>query len=190
MRFIALSTLLLVGTVACGGGDAPENQDAPATQSDQPAAAAEMTMPDWYQVDHDAQTVTLDIVAGSTPANNYWNFNGFVGGEGLIVVPAGYEVTINLENRDPAMAHSLGVDARTSGFPANFAEPTPAFEGAITQNPTSLTEATMPGETETITFTAADAGEYSLVCYVPGHAAIGMWVHFTVSADGEAGVQM
>jgi uncharacterized cupredoxin-like copper-binding protein len=47
----------------------------------------------------------------------------------------------------------------------------------------------MPGESETITFTASQAGEYSLVCYVPGHAMIGMYVHFNVSADGEAGVR-
>jgi hypothetical protein len=27
------------------------------------------------------------------------------------------------------------------------------------------------------------------VCYIAGHAVSGMWVKFTVSADGEAGVR-
>jgi uncharacterized cupredoxin-like copper-binding protein len=52
-----------------------------------------------------------------------------------------------------------------------------------------MTDATAPGGgAETITFTASDAGEYSLVCLIPAHAATGMWMGFTVSAAGEAGV--
>ncbi len=86
------------------------------------------------------------------------------------------------------MAHSLGIIAATSNFSATL-EPNPVFEGAITHNPTSMTEATMPGQEETVTFTASTAGNYSMVCFIPGHAATGMWVHFNVSSDGSAGVQ-
>ena len=60
----------------------------------------------------------------------------------------------------------------------------------MTENPSSLTEATMPGETESISFVASTAGEYGMVCYVPGHVAIGMYVKFIVSSDGSAGVMM
>jgi uncharacterized cupredoxin-like copper-binding protein len=63
------------------------------------------------------------------------------------------------------------------------------FEGAITENPQSMIDGVMPGESETITFVADAAGNYSLVCYVPGHSAVGMWLFFNVSGDGEAGVQ-
>jgi uncharacterized cupredoxin-like copper-binding protein len=35
---------------------------------------------------------------------------------------------------------------------------------------------------------ASEAGEYSMVCYIAGHAVSGMWIKFVVSADGEAGV--
>ena len=189
MRTTALlSTLVVFSLTACGEPAAERPAAEPVTDAP-PAAAAALTMPDWYQVDHDAQTVTMDITAGSTPANNYWNFNGWHGGTGMIVVPVGYEVTINFTNSDPAMAHSIGIDARTSNFPANFSQPTPVFEGAISSTPTSLTESTMPTETETITFTADQAGAYSMVCYVPGHAIIGMYTFFNVSADGEAGVR-
>ena len=45
----------------------------------------------------------------------------------------------------------------------------------------------MPGESETITFVASEAGSYSLICYIPEHALTGIYVPFTVSADGEAG---
>jgi hypothetical protein len=60
------------------------------------------------------------------------------------------------------------------------------FAGAISSNPTSPTEATAAGQTETITFTADRAGEYSLLCYVPGHGVAGMWVRFNVG--GQPGV--
>ena len=68
-------------------------------------------------------------------------------------------------------------------------QPVPVFEGAISQNPGSMTDGTMPGETETITFVAERAGNYSMVCYIPGHTAIGMWVWFTVTSGQEAGIQ-
>jgi uncharacterized cupredoxin-like copper-binding protein len=50
-----------------------------------------------------------------------------------------------------------------------------------------MQEATQPGASESISFTADAAGAYTLVCYIPAHAATGMWINFTVSADGAAG---
>ena len=78
--------------------------------------------------------------------------------------------------------------AETSGFSA-MPDITPVFEGAVTSNPTSMMDATMPGQEESITFVADAAGEYAMVCYIPGHAATGMYIYFNVSAEGEAGVQ-
>jgi uncharacterized cupredoxin-like copper-binding protein len=182
-------TAVLFGLAACGGSEpAQTGGEAPAESApaEAPASSA-LTVPSWMTVDEAGMTVTLEIAAGQTADNNYWNYNGYYGGAGEIVVPAGYTVTINFQNNDPGMAHSIGVDSRTSGFPSMFTDPVPAFEGAISANPTSLTEATMPGESETITFVASEAGSYSLICYIPAHALTGMYMPFTVSADGEAG---
>jgi uncharacterized cupredoxin-like copper-binding protein len=52
-----------------------------------------------------------------------------------------------------------------------------------------MMDATMPGQEDSITFVADTAGEYGMVCYIPGHAATGMYIYFNVSAEGEAGVQ-
>ncbi|MDX1493396.1 MAG: sulfocyanin-like copper-binding protein [Longimicrobiales bacterium] len=181
---------------ACGGGetaDAPSTDDAPSTP---PAAAApsgpnipggELTVPSWYQVDHDAQTVTLDIEAGTEPSNNYWNYNGATNGQWAITVPEGYTVTVNFSNADPNMAHSLGISSELTNFAVPPA-PEPVFEGAITENPQSMVDATMPGESESITFVADAAGNYSMVCYIPGHTAVGMWLYFVVSEGQDAGV--
>ena len=185
---ISTALVLAMGVAACGGGEPAE--DTPAEQpAEAPAgggATGTMSMPSWMQVDNAAQTVTMDIEAGSTPDLNYWNYNGATNGGATIVVPAGYTVTINFTNSDPNMAHSLGIEESQATWGASLT-PNPAFEGAITQNPTSMTEGTMPGESETITFTAGAAGDYALVCYIPGHAATGMWINFRVAEGQEAG---
>jgi len=184
MRINALIAIFAVGLMACEAADPPADRPA---ETD--AAPAGLTTPDWFEVDHDANTVDIHLVAGSTGDNNYWNFQGYYGGRGGITVPEGYTVTITLENRDPNMAHSVGVGERQASWPGSFPTPvTPVFEGAVTENPTSMTESTMPGESESITFVAERAGDYALICYVVGHASAGMWMPFTVSADEEAGV--
>ena len=196
-RTFALSTALLLALGACGGdtsGEADTGAEAEAPAAAEPAsetaagASDELQMPDWYQYDEAANTVTLDIVAGETPDINYWNFNGYGNGDVTVVVPVGAEVTVNFSNEDPNLAHSIGVAAFSSNPPAALDE-TPVFEGAISSNPTDMTASTMTGESESFTFTADQAGEYSLACYIPGHAVSGMWIGFTVSDSGEAGVR-
>ena len=195
-RTFALSTALLFALSACGGEAADEAEmggEAEAPAAAEPAAEPaggmdELQMPDWYQYDEAANAVTLDIVAGQTPDINYWNFNGYGNGDITVVVPVGAEVTINFSNEDPNLAHSIGVASFSSNPPASL-DATPVFEGAISSNPTDMTASTMTGESETITFTAGQAGEYALACYIPGHAVSGMWIGFTVSDAGEAGVR-
>ncbi len=148
-----------------------------------------MTMPDWFHVDEANKAVHMTITAGATDAINHWNFNGGHNGNMTITVPAGYAITIDFKNADPnGMAHSLGIIAGATSFGAML-EPNPVFPGAVSKNPTSMTDGTMPGEEDTVSFTAATAGEYAMVCFIPGHAATGMWVHFNVSSDGKSGVQ-
>lgn len=186
----AVAALVVVGSLGGEAGWAAERSAVPPGSSSEAEDVGEqISVPDWMEVDRDASTVTMEIVAGLTNANNYWNFNGYINGEARIVVPQGFEVEIRFRNDDPNMAHSLGIDETRGSWPAMIANPQPVFEGAITSSPTSMGESTLPGESETITFTAGEAGEYAMVCYIPGHATIGMWTYFVVSADGEAGVR-
>ena len=186
---LAVAAMLIMAS--CGGGE-PASEGAPA-EGGAPAGAetggaeATLTTPAWYQHDAGANTVSLDIVAGSTSDNNYWNFNGFSAGDATVVVPVGATVTINFSNQDPSMAHSIGVAPFMANPPATV-DPTPVFDGAITSNPADMVNATGTGESESITFTADAAGDYALTCFVVGHAIAGMWVHFKVSDAGEAGV--
>lgn len=191
-----IAAIFGLGLAACGGGEVGQETETADTAEAETARAAgqpaggELETPGWYQVNHDARTVTLDIVAGQTDANNRWNFNGHANGNATVVVPQGYEVTVNFENADPANPHSVAIDSRTgANWPATFESPTPAFEGAMTAGAETMTDATQPNQSETITFTADRAGSYTMVCYVPAHAATGMWIGFEVSGDGQAGVR-
>lgn len=184
MRIKAFAAMFIFAlVVACEPGEEapPPEETAP------PEAPAELAVPAWMEIDEATESVSIQLTAGASPANNYWNFQGNFGGSGEIVVPEGYTVEVTLDNQDPAMAHSLVVGELMPSYPNQFQEVNPVFDGAATQNPRSLTEATLPGEQETISFTADQAGEYAFICYTTGHAASGMWVPFTVSAEGEVG---
>jgi sulfocyanin len=189
-RFTVLTAALLA--TACGGGEpaaeASSEAETAAPATSAAPASSEMAMTDWFHVDEAGESVHMTITAGATDAKNYWNFNGAADGSMTITVPEGFTVMIDFVNADPNMAHSLGIGAATGGFGAMLA-PEPVFAGAMTGNPTSMMEATMPGEQERIMFTASAAGEYAMVCYIPGHAATGMWIYFNVSSDGSFGVQ-
>ena len=169
-----------------GAGAAPAAGPAAPAQA-APAAPAAMTMPEWMKVDRAKKTVTMGLEAGKTPDNNHWNYNGFANGGATITVPEGYTVNLEFKNADPQLAHSVGVDTRTGDFPATM-EPTPVFPGALSKDPTNPAGGVGPNKSEKLTFKATKPGNYSLVCYMPGHAAAGMWVHFNVVADTAAGL--
>jgi uncharacterized cupredoxin-like copper-binding protein len=185
-----LSTILVAGLWACGGQNGEEGMEADTTAMEDTTAMAEpemggaMSTPEWMTVDATAMTVTMDIQAGASDVNNYWNFNGLYAGHGSISVPQGYSVTINFTNADPTQPHSLGIDEAQESWPATFDAPEPAFAGAITPD---ATVGTAPGGIAAITFTADAAGDYSMVCYVPGHAVAGMHIPFTVTDSGTPG---
>jgi FtsP/CotA-like multicopper oxidase with cupredoxin domain len=194
-RLTTLFSLTLFLAACGGGGGDAEPAAEEAAPAPAPAATATpsmptgaLTMPEWMQYDEGANAVTFQLVAGQTSVNNYWNYNGHIRGEIAINVPEGATVNIEFTNNDPVMAHSVGVSEELANF-ALPPEPVPVFEGAISTSPQSMTEGGMPGESETITFVADTAGDYTLVCYVPGHSAVGMWIYFRVTSDGSAGVQ-
>ena len=185
-----LSTILVAALWACGGEGTDEGTDLAIEDTmamadhDMDMDGGAMSTPDWMTVDATAQTVTMDIRAGSTDVNNYWNYNGMYAGHGSISVPQGYSVTINFTNADPTQPHSLGIDEAQESWPATFDAPEPAFAGAMSPDPLV---GTAPNGTASITFVASAAGDYTMVCYVPGHAVAGMHIPFLVTEEGTPG---
>ncbi len=205
-RFPILSTAVLVTLAACGGGKTSSNQAQSSQAASQPAAAesaaaapamagvapdsssAPMATPSWFDYDKAANTVKMTITAGLTNAKNYWNFNGGHDGDMIITVPVNSKVTIDFKNADPNMSHSMGIVAELGDHFTATPTNEPVFKGAVTE-PHTATAGVDPGKSQTLHFVADKAGHYSMICYMAGHAATGMWIYFNVSATGEAGVQ-
>lgn len=203
-RHAILSAAVVMALSACGGGKSSSSQTQQSKPASQPAAApaaapaqsaaktpdassAPMKTPKWFDYDKAAKTLKLGITAGLTNVKNYWNFNGGHDGDMIITVPVGTKVTLDFKDADPNMAHTLGIVDKVGGYSATPTLPA-VFPGAITKQH-SATDGVPPGKSETLHFTASKAGNYAMICYMAGHAATGMWIHFNVSSNGEAGVQ-
>lgn len=165
------AALAAVALVACSGGSADSGQNVDPAVDETPIRPGPN------------DRVALEVVAGQTPANSYWNFSGLHGGEGHLRVPLGAEVEIDFRNDDPAMSHSIGVTRWTDPFPADFAPIQPAFPGAMIPGAGSSEGATPPEGRSGFRFRASEEGDFAIVCFVPGHAAVGMYIRVTV-VDG------
>ncbi len=126
-------------------------------------------------------TVVVTLVAGETPADGGFNFNGYGHGGMTVTVPLGWTVVVQFQNAS-ALPHSAMIApsaAAQSGAPTA----TPVFAGGATKD---LSTGLAQGTKATFSFVADKPGTYAIVCAVPGHAAAGMWDKLTVSATAKA----
>lgn len=133
------------------------------------SAASSQWMP---QQNPMAKTVTFKVVAAYNNAANGYNFDGGAHGNLTFTVPVDWKVTMRFTNR-AAVPHSAVVAASRTAS-------TPAFAGAATPSPTS---GLPKGQAASFTFTANRAGNYYLVCAVPGHEVLGMWDKVVISSS-------
>ncbi len=195
-RSCALMSLLACLTLAsCAGSkedvDARSTADsvsepAPAAETTPPASQLPKVNPDDLAAslayDSSTNTVTFPIVAGLTPVNNVWNFNGRAKGEMTLTVPLGAKMVMPFVGYDGKVPHSFGITADSpKRIPA--APGAPVFPGAATR---SYETGLKANEMDVVRFTADKPGNYLIICGVPGHAVNGMWVRFVVSASTKA----
>src|SRR6266513_394443 len=107
--------------------------------------------------------------------------DGFSDGGLTLVVPVGWKTEIDFRNHDGMLPHSAEIIAPQTPLPTQPVPP--AIPRAFTLR---LTEGLVSEATDTLRFTAPPAGEYPILCGVPGHGAAGMWIRFRVSATAEA----
>jgi sulfocyanin len=125
------------------------------------------------------KTLNLNLESGTNTANQGLNFNGYFNGQMVVTVPVGWKVSITYKNSDAMMPHSVGTTVWADRSAAgNFK---PAFAGAIPSN--FANGITKSNPATSFSFTADKAGQYALVCGIPGHATGGMWDELDVSAS-------
>ena len=133
--------------------------------------------PHWLSVDASAKTARFQLIAGLTGTNGALNFNGFADGGLTLVIPVGWTVEMDFFNHDGMLPHSAIVVA--AKLPMQAAPSDPAIPRAFT---VKMSEGLPPLGKDTMRFTAAPAGDYFIVCGVPGHAAAGMWIRLQISS--------
>lgn len=134
-----------------------------------------------------AAKAAFTVVAGQGPANAGLNFNGTSKGHLVITVPLGGVVQITLTNKGD-LPHSLQIIPSTTTLPATaVAAGKLAFPGAQTPDPQAGIN---KGRTDTVRFTASKPGMYLFICGFPGHALLGMYGVFQVSASPSAAPSM
>ncbi len=119
--------------------------------------------------DASSRTVTVNLIAGEGASAKGFNFNGYANGDMHVQVPTGWTVKVSMVDQ-AQMPHSAMVvpwAERTGGTLQ------PAFAGSA---PADFRSGIEKGDDpQTFTFTAEKAGEYAIVCGVPGHVDAGMW---------------
>ena len=148
-----------------------------------PASAQQQGVvdPTWLRFDTAAKTVRFQLIAGLTGLNGALNFNGFRDGALTLEIPVGWKTEIDFRNHDGMLPHSAEVIAPRTPLPTQPVDP--AIPRAFTLK---LGEGLPSEATDIMQFAAEPAGEYLILCGVPGHGAAGMWIRLRVSATATA----
>lgn len=134
--------------------------------------------PAFMRYDATARVVELTVTAGYDRSNSGFNMNGGSYGSHRITVPAGWQVKIAFTNAD-VIPHSVALVREEMRIPARIEKP--AFAGASSR---AIVSGLPAGARQNdIAFVADRPGAYLLACGVPGHAAVGSYMRFTVSKD-------
>ena len=140
---------------------------------------ADEVSPAWMQVDVGKQSVRLLIVGSADGTNGTMNFNGYGNGEMSVIVPLGWTVRVDFENKGlAALPHSLVILNPVTPLPIE--DGVPAFPRALTVR---LVAGLLAGETDSFEFVANKEGRFLFFCGVTGHGVAGMWDYLIVSKE-------
>jgi sulfocyanin len=164
-----------VALVGCGSSGGKEKGSAAAAGGAIPAGMVEYSGPDKILAsDAASKTVTVNLVAGEGSAAGGFNFNGYANGDMQVQVPTGWTVKVSyiVESSLPHSTLIAPWDERKAGSLSA------AFTGSAAADFRSGIE--KGDDPQTFSFTADKAGQYAIVCGVPGHDSAGMWDEFDV----------
>jgi hypothetical protein len=128
----------------------------------------------YLHADKAAQSAVVTLIAGYPAGDYQFNYNGYAYGSLVITVPAGWQVTIQCENR-ATVPNSCAVVAGGKDVQ-------PIEQGWSTPDPVRGLD---PGQSATFLFTPSKPGSYRIASLVTGSEASGMWADLEVVASGQ-----
>jgi sulfocyanin len=167
-RFFLLTLSLVLGITVT----------AAAQHTDTPTSSAKHAGPSsGVSFDKATKTVTFALIAGAPGGNGGpFNFNGYTNGTATLTVPAGSKVVMNFVNED-GTPHSAVVVPGDGPLPNGGGDP--AIPGAYTRD---VTQGLAPFGKDVLQFTAPASGSYRIICGVPGHAGMWIWLKIDPAA--------
>ena len=127
--------------------------------------------------DSTARSARLTIVASADTTNLTLNYNGTSGGRLEVELPTGWTLHVRMVNAGE-LRHSALVIGKEGELP--IVPRNPVFEGSSIEP----AEAGLPPNAQgSMQFVASRSGSYPMVCGVPAHAQLGMWVSLVVSDE-------
>jgi len=134
-------------------------------------------------VTSDAKTKTATLIVNAAEGNvgGGLNFNGVQRGTKSFTVPAGWNVVVKFKNLG-MMGHSAIV-TKGKTPPNSITAAVAAFPNAYTPK---LAEGLAMNATADLKFAVKTAGDYNIVCGVPGHNLGGQWIGLVVSSSAKA----
>lgn len=131
------------------------------------------------------KVVTLTVIAAYKNVAAGFNFNGYAKGKMTITVPTGDTVNVVFSNATSITHSAQIIAAPKKGTPVQGpGSVADAFKGASSPDPK---DGVTKGVTQKFSFLATKAGNYQLICAVPGHLVAGMWDNFVVSSKVKTG---
>ena len=129
----------------------------------------------WMKVESQTKTVTFDLVSGWDGSNNAFNYNGYYAGGITLKVPEGWNVKVNLTNRDGHAPHNIIV---TYPYAMDDMPDYQSSDSAVIKR--AYTEDVYIGEQESMGFVSKE-GKYWFFCGINRHGINDMWINFEVS---------
>jgi sulfocyanin len=170
---------LVAGWLAAATGRA-EAQDAGVRQAGAATSIAHTAtrrVNRYFAWDSTARVAQLTIVASSDTSNLTLNFNGASMGNLAVEVPTGWTLQVRMLNKGPLRHSALVIEAEGE---LPLSPKRPVFAGGGIG---PIEKGIAHNASGTMEFVASRPGTYGIVCAVPAHAQLGMWVLLVVSDD-------
>jgi hypothetical protein len=123
----------------------------------------------YIKVDDASRSAVVTLIAAYPATDFQFNYDGYGSGSLVLTVPAGWQVTVQCENRGTVPNSCSVVRDENSTQPIDASWATPELA---------------PGSSATFTFTPATPGSYRIASLVDGHEASGMWLDLEVVTLG------
>jgi Sulfocyanin (SoxE) domain len=123
----------------------------------------------YIHVDDASRAVIVTLVAAYPATDFQFNYDGYGSGSLVLTVPAGWQVTVQCENRGTVPNSCSVVSDEKATQP---------------MDPSWTTPDLAPGSSATFSFTPTAPGSYRIASLVDGHEASGMWLDLEVVASG------